>query len=301
MFSRVLFPTDFSTYANAVLDCLPELKSCGMGEVILLSVIRPQDVPLPESLNRQALEYWRWSLSEQLNIATMALEGKGLRVISRVEYGHPAQWIIQVAEEERVSMIVLGAQGLTIAQEILLGSTAYEVLRRASVPVLLVKAEIVREIGHIRCRAICHNLFAHVLHPTDFSPYSQSAFQIVKRLKTAGTKEVTLLHVQDERIFQKRSAEQVAEFDQHDRERLEELAKVIHLYGMKAETILRHGLPTREVLKVADDIGEDCLIVMGIKGTNPLRQILTGSTFENVVRLCRQSVLAINLAANNPA
>ena len=57
MFSRVLFPTDFSSYANAVLDCLPELKLVGMDEVILLSVIRGQDVPLPEKFNCDALDY----------------------------------------------------------------------------------------------------------------------------------------------------------------------------------------------------------------------------------------------------
>jgi len=33
MFERVLFPTDFSAYANAVFDCLPELKTAGMREV----------------------------------------------------------------------------------------------------------------------------------------------------------------------------------------------------------------------------------------------------------------------------
>lgn len=86
MFARVLFPTDFSVYENTVFDCLPELKSARMREVILLSVIRPSDVPMPETVNRESLEYWRWSLEEQLNITRMALEGRDLRVTARVEY-----------------------------------------------------------------------------------------------------------------------------------------------------------------------------------------------------------------------
>jgi hypothetical protein len=82
MFARVLFPTDFSSYADSVLACLPDLMSAGLREVILLSVIRSSDVPMPETVNRDSLEYWRWSLYEKLNIAKMALEGKGLRMLS---------------------------------------------------------------------------------------------------------------------------------------------------------------------------------------------------------------------------
>jgi len=98
MFARVLFPTDFSAYADSVLACLPDLKSVGLHEVVLLSVIRPSDVPMPETINRESLEYWRWSLEEKLNVAKMALEGKGLRALTRVEYGNPVEQIVQIAE-----------------------------------------------------------------------------------------------------------------------------------------------------------------------------------------------------------
>ncbi len=37
MFARILFPTDFSAYADSVLACLPDLKSAGLREVVLLS------------------------------------------------------------------------------------------------------------------------------------------------------------------------------------------------------------------------------------------------------------------------
>jgi hypothetical protein len=60
MFARVLFPTDLSAYSDAVLPCLPDLKSAGLQEVVLLSVIRPSDVPMPETVNRDSLGYWRW-------------------------------------------------------------------------------------------------------------------------------------------------------------------------------------------------------------------------------------------------
>ena len=292
MFARILFPTDFSAYSDAVLACLPDLKTAGMREVVLLSVIRSSDVPMPETVNRESLEYWRWSLGEKLNVAQMALEGKGLRALTRIEYGNPAEQIVRVAEEERVETIVMGAQGATAAQELLIGSTAYEVIRRTTLPVLLEKFEVIRELGHVKCRQMCENIFQRVLHPTDFSECADAAFQIVKRLKPVGTEEVIVLHVQDERVMKQRLPGQLAEFDHHDSERLEKLCKVLRLFGLQARPMLRHGIPFRETLKAADEI-DASLIVLGSHGRSAVREMLAGSTFENVVRLSRQPALVV--------
>lgn len=292
MFASVLFPTDFSAYANAVFACLPELKVAGVGKVVLVSVIRPSDVPMPATFNRESLDYWRFSLEERMNVARMALEGKGLRVVTRVEYGNPVEQILAVAEEERVDLIVMGAQGMTAAQELLIGSTAYEVVRRATVPVLVQKGEVVRELGHVECRLFCKTMFHHVLHPTDFSECADAAFQVVKHLKSAGTKQVTVLHVQDERNMRHRSPEQIAEFDRIDQERLEKLCKALIMYGLEAQPMLRHGIPFRETLRVADEINAG-LIVLGSKGRSAIRELFTGSTLDSVVRLSRQAVLVV--------
>lgn len=292
MFTRILFPTDFSAYANSVFACLPDLKVTGLGEVVLLSVIRPSDVPMPETVNRESLEYWRFMLEEQLNVGRMALEGKGLRVITRIEYGNPIEQILSVAEDERVDLIVMGAQGMTAAQELLIGSTAYEVVRRATLPVLLEKMEVVRELGHVRCHSVCETMFAHVLHPTDFSECAEAAFQVVKRLKSSGTKQVTVLHVQDERNMRNRSAEQLAEFDRHDQERLEKLCGSLSMFGLQAQSLLRHGIPFRETLRAVEEVNAG-LIVLGSHGQSAVQEMLAGSTLENVVRLSRQAVLVI--------
>lgn len=292
MFARALFPTDFSAYADAVLACLPDLKGIGLQEVVLLSVIRPSDVPLPETINRESLAYWQWYLGEKMNIARMALEGKGLRAYSRIEYGSLVKTILRVAEEERVEWLILGAQGATAAQEILLGSTAYDVLRHSRLPVLLQKFEVIRELGHVRCQQVCEHIFDRVLHPTDFSECAAAAFQVVKRLKTVGTQQVLLIHVQDKRVMKKRSAEQLAAFDQHDVQRLQAMRKTLTLYGFAVETRLMHGLPQSEILRAADEFNAS-LIVLGARGISAMREIVSGSIFEFVIRHSRIPVLVI--------
>ena len=292
MFARALFPTDFSAYADAVLACLPDLKGIGLQEVVLLSVIRPSDVPLPETINRESLAYWQWYLGEKMNIARMALEGKGLRAYSRIEYGNLVKTILRVAEEERVEWLILGAQGATAAQEILLGSTAYDVLRHSRLPVLLQKFEVIRELGHVRCQQVCEHIFDRVLHPTDFSECAAAAFQVVKRLKTVGTQQVLLIHVQDKRVMKKRSAEQLAAFDQHDVQRLQAMRKTLTLYGFAVETRLMHGLLQSEILRAADEFNAS-LIVLGARGISAMHEIVSGSIFEFVIRHSRIPVLVI--------
>jgi nucleotide-binding universal stress UspA family protein len=292
MFQRVLFPTDFSAYAKAVFACLPELKAVGMHEVILLGIVRPDAYSLGPAFQAETLDSIQFGVEEDLNVACMALEGHELRVKTRVEVGRPAEEIIRVAEEERVDLIVMGAQGSTLAQELLLGSVAHEVVGRATVPVLIQKFHVVRQMGHVECQRVCAQMFTRVLYPTDFSDCAHVAFQVVKRLRAAGTEEVVTLHVQDERAMKHRPPEQIAEFDLEDTRRLEALCRSLRLYGLQARAVLRRGIPFRETLKAADEI-EPSLIVIGSHGRSAVREVLAGSTFENVVRLGRHPVLVV--------
>jgi nucleotide-binding universal stress UspA family protein len=293
VFRRVLFPTDFSAYATAVMDCLAEWKAAGMQEVLLLGVIRPAEVPLGGSLDQDVLEEIRWGAQQRLHLARQALEGQGMVVRTRLEVGPPAAEIVRVAAEERVDLIVMGAQGKSLTQELLLGSVAYEVARRAPVPVLIEKFDVVRQLGHVECHRRCARTFQRILHPTDFSECADAAFNVVKRLRAAGTGEVILLHVQDERAMRHRPPEQLAEFDRIDTERLEEMKRALVLYGIpQARVMLRHGIPFVETLRVAEE--EDaCLIVLGTKGRSAVAEMLTGSTFENVIRQSRRPVLVV--------
>lgn len=292
MFRRVLFPTDFSVYANTVFTCLPELKAAGMREVVLLGVVRRDDVPLGRAFQAETIDKVDWSAEEAMYIAQMALEGQGLKVTARIEFGSPPLEIVRIAQEERVDLIAMGAQGKTVAQELLLGSVAHQVVRLATVPVLIQKFRVVRELGHVECQRVCARMFTRVLHPTDFSDCADAAFQVVKRLKNAGTEEVILLHVQDERTLRHRPVEQITAFDQEDTRRLQRMQRDLALYGLPSKISLRHGIPFRETLKVADE--EDaCLIVLGSHGRSAVQEVLAGSTFENVVRESRRAVLVI--------
>lgn len=292
MFERILFPTDFSVYANAVTACLPALRAAGVKEVILLHVIRASDVPLPGTYNLESYRAIHWSAEEQLNLLRMLMEGYGLGVRIKIEYGSPVTEIIRVAKEEHVNMIVIGAQGTTLAQELLIGSTAFDVIRHSPLPVLLEKAEVVREEGHNRCRWACAEMFQRVLFPTDFSPAADEVSRTVETLGKAGTREVVLLHVQDERVLKQRTQEQLIAFDKEDQAQLEERCQQLTRLGFSTRWILRRGNPAQETTRTADDIKAG-LIVIGTQGRSAIRELMAGSTLESVVRMAKQPVLVV--------
>jgi nucleotide-binding universal stress UspA family protein len=206
---------------------LPDLKAAGLRDVVLLNVISPDQVPLGHGADRELLDQLRWTNQEKLDLMRMALEGQGFSVRCRLEEGHPADEIVRIAREESVQLVVMGAQGKSLVQELLLGSVAWDVVRHAPVPVLVEKFEVIRELGDVRCQRVCAETFEVVLHPTDFSDCANNAFNIVKHLKSAGTERVILLHVQNERAMQYRPQQQKDEFDQEDMRRLEHMQKAL--------------------------------------------------------------------------
>ena len=122
-------------------------------------------------------------------------------------------------------------------------------------------------------------------------PISQTApeaFQVVKRLKAAGTTHVTVLHVQDERTMRHRSAAQIATFDREDVNGCKSYA-ILAVFGLPAVPLL--GEAFRFATLRAAYGTEASLIVLGSQGKSAVQEVLAGSTFENVVRLSRQAVL----------
>jgi len=295
MFERILFPTDFSAYANAVLNCLPALKNVGLREVILINVIRTGMIALPDTYNLESYKYIYWSIEEQLNTARKTLEKHGLEVKTRLEYGSPAVEVVRVANDEKVNLIIVGAQGTTLAKEIMLGNTALEIIRRSPLPVLVAQAELEHQWSEIIASNECKPILNSVLHPTDFSNCANQAVETIKQMSNVGINEVIVLHVQDERVMKHRTAEQLKEFDLTDQERLEKLCAELSACNLKSRFLLKQGIPFQETLRVADEINPS-VIVLGSYGRSAIQEMFLGSTFENVVRQSHYPVLVIKCA-----
>jgi len=66
------------------------------------------------------------------------LEGQDLVVETKVRIGVPDLEICKEAEEEKVTMIIMGTRGLGAIKRNILGSVSYRVLHEAPCPVTVV-------------------------------------------------------------------------------------------------------------------------------------------------------------------
>ncbi len=158
MYKKILVPLDGSKLAECVLPHVEELaKGCGTNEVILVSVteriegyrvmenqtqsLGEQLSPgagerlIPEAvgkLERQARRY--------LGKIAKTLEAKGVKVLTEVLLGKPAEEIALYAANEKCDLITMASHGRSGPSRWARGSVADKILRASSVPVLLIRA-----------------------------------------------------------------------------------------------------------------------------------------------------------------
>ena len=145
MFTRILFPTDFSVHAKKVKTKILKMKDCGIKELVLLHVV-----------NKKLFGYS--PISQELTINDMFIDGditksaelklKGwgkdlestdITIKYDVVKGNPFDEIIEYSLKENCTLIIMGSKGLTEAEELLIGSTAEKVARKSKIPVKIIK------------------------------------------------------------------------------------------------------------------------------------------------------------------
>ena len=78
---------------------------------------------------------------KKLEVVKMELKSVGLQVSVKTPEGIPFKKILGIAEDEDVSLIVLGSHGKSNIREMLLGSVSEKVIRGSKRPVLVIKRE----------------------------------------------------------------------------------------------------------------------------------------------------------------
>ena len=139
---RIVCPTDFSDAAVAAeRQALPLARAFG-AEIVLLHVAT--EAPLWResvfSANLAAVfEAQRKWTEDALAQRAVGLAAEGVPARSVVRVGAAWSEIVRVAADEHADMIVMGTQGRTGLDRLLLGSVAERVIRHASCPVLTVR------------------------------------------------------------------------------------------------------------------------------------------------------------------
>jgi nucleotide-binding universal stress UspA family protein len=154
-FTRVLVPTDFSGLSGAALEYGQALaERCGASLHVLHVVEDPFLVGATSSeIYVPDVPALRAELVTEAEARLASLLPGGvrdrLRVTTEVRVGKAAAVIIEVAEEQRCDLIVMGTHGRTGVAHLFLGSVAEKVVRTAPCPVVTIRSDTAaREAVH---------------------------------------------------------------------------------------------------------------------------------------------------------
>ena len=139
---KILIPVDGSSHSERAVKQVLELADSGAKlEITLLNV----QVPIASGHVRMFISQDEVnSYHQDEGLAALAnsralLEAAGVPYNYHIGVGRVAETIVRFAREGNFDKIVMGTHGRGGLLELLLGSVAHEVLKNATVPVLLVK------------------------------------------------------------------------------------------------------------------------------------------------------------------
>ena len=284
MFQKVLFATDFSEYAKKALDCIAGLP--GVQEILLLHVLEESRSPrgggeIVETLT----ETERYLLREEKH----RLESltKNLKVTTMVTTSSDTPGaIIETAEEQGVSFIIVGARGKSVVDGILLGSVSMAIIRRSRTNVLVMRHKFIEGLTGKTYEISCPMILSRILCPVDFSRCSDRAISLLSTAQ--GTGEIILLNVVSHGETEAEIKTAVGEAQRQ----IETIQRDLSAKDFKVRTIVKTGNPGSEIVKVAEEEGVSIIWISSL-GKGWFRDLLLGSTAYSVAMNARQPVIII--------
>jgi nucleotide-binding universal stress UspA family protein len=285
MFEKVLFPTDLSEFAQRMLDCIREIP--GVREVVLLNIIDATQYSLRGWTHEQERENAKLLMEEKKNY----LEGQGLDVVTYVDAitsGSLSQRILEVAEQEKVSLTVMGTHQKTTMESFLHGSVSYDLLHHMNTHVLIVRQNVPACEGQSPPLEICPHLFSRVLLPVDFTELSRETLTFVRKMRGPG--ELVLVHV----VTQGETKEEIDRGIVQAGGELEKIQKDLEQAGFRVSTHVRVADPVGQIVSLADE--EDVsLILMSAHRKNWVEEFLQDSTPFSVARRAKRPLMILRL------
>lgn len=289
MYERILVPLDGSKLAELALPCAEELAGVFNSEVVLIGICEPEESP--------------YSHMCQLYIEKIAeVVGNRIKKVSSTVIvkpvaldGRPAEGIIDYAEKNDVSLIIMASHGRSGIMSWTLGSVANKVLQRTGTPILLIRAKA----SYLEAGA--QGLFNRILVPLDGSDVGEVVLPHVRQLTEKLESEVVLLqvvapgqhvHTIGGLDYVRFAEQQIESMKAEAKEYLDKVSK--RLAGTKGmvRSEVRVGDTTHEIIKFADEANIR-LVTISSHGRSGIRQWISGSVTHKILHAGNTPLLLV--------
>ena len=278
---KILAATDFSTRSNRALR---QAALLAQSDDSLLFMVHVVDNDQPDDLVRMEQREAERILREQMGAMP---EIRWTHARPMVIAGDPFDGILQAAAEIQPDLIVMGSHRKQLLRDIFIGTTVERVIRKGSVPVLMVNHEAQRR-------------YERILAPTDMSDVSANALHAARSIGLLGD-GATLVHAFTALAKGKMSVagvdrDSIADYIEGERRQVSnELAAFLianDLQSSQWRLRVEDGSPMEIISRAVTDIEPD-LMVMGTHGRSRLIKALIGSTTEEALRSLNVDILVV--------
>jgi hypothetical protein len=264
---KLLIATDGSEYSKSALREAINLAKICSSKLIAVSVVKT--IPEFEDLVPQVIDKIEKEASEHLDSIKKIASKEGIDCEIMLHLSEePYQDIVDVAEKNKVNIIIVGTHGRTGLKRLMMGSVTAKVIGHSPCNVLVIPLH-----AKVECRSI--------LIATDGSRYSDAAAsEAIGIAKKCGSSFIVL---------------SVASSDAEIQSAEDNVKKVVELAekeGIKTEGITVKGKPYEAIVETAKQKHAD-LVIVGSHGRTGLDRLLMGSVTERVIGHSESAVLVV--------
>lgn len=308
MGNHAILGTDFSKAVSKIIEKSEMFKEIGIEKITLIHVLNLRELIMVEQFTIEGLE-------QKLEEQRQTLTEKGFDVSAELIYGIPFIELERKRKETGADIIIVGSHGRTSASSTI-GGTIADVLQNMKAPVLVTPLknsktadedfpgrnlfeyeQIMMQLEKMEpdWDLKCDQMTNHILFPTDFSDFSENAFQWIKN-QNIKLPRITLLHVQDEVKIGKHLEHKLAEFNKIDTDRLIRMKNALEIAHPETNVQIEliFGKPTKVILNFIAENGVT-LTTMGSQGRGFFEEIFIGSVSHQVARNSSSNVLIVPL------
>jgi nucleotide-binding universal stress UspA family protein len=236
-----------------------------------------------DSVDRER-ELYRSELQDALRGDADRLRELGYTVAIEVNFGDPAQRIIDYVNEHDVDLVAMATHGRSGLGRIVLGSVAERVLRGVGVPVLLMRSASegseAATPGEMLVKSLGSGQGLNVAVATDGSVHGQRAVDLVTNLTHKIDMQVTLLVTASEQ-----------EGAAHAQQLMNDACKQIEGLEPRPEAVPLVGYADEELLQFVADHNVDVLVTGALHDKSAGSTTAIGPTVQRVVQYAPTSVL----------
>jgi nucleotide-binding universal stress UspA family protein len=254
---RILLATDFSLPSEKAADYARALARRFKSTVEVAHCFNPSVVISPEDATLGYTAQMKEQLaSEAAERVRDEFTSSGINAIAVTHEGHsPARDLLEIAQKDKVDLIVAGTASHSGLGRLILGSTAEGLIRNAPCPMLTIgpNAAPAPEDKPL--------FFERIIYATDFSPHAAKAAVFALSFAQDSGARLLLCYVQNV-TRDKPQANQV--IDEAFKKALKRLVPETSYDWCNPEFVVEHGEAANAILALAERVNAD-LIVLGAR------------------------------------